>query len=56
MTAQLIDLAERRRAMRARHDPFAISLVWPVALLSCAAFWFAVGDAVVRAWPLVRLP
>jgi hypothetical protein len=55
MNAQIINLAERREAVRLRNDPFALSLVWPGIFVGCAAFWFCVGVSVARVWPLVAL-
>lgn len=56
MTAQIINLAERREVIRRRNDPFALSLIWPGIFISGAAFWFGVGFAAMRMWPLLRLP
>jgi hypothetical protein len=55
MTAQIIDLAARREVIRRRNDQYALGLLWPGIFVSCAAFWFGVGVAAVRAWPLVRV-
>jgi hypothetical protein len=57
MTAQIIDLAERRRAIRQRHhDQYAIGFLWPGIAIASTTFWVCFGIAAVRAWPLVRLP
>jgi len=57
MTAQIINFAERREAIRDRRNEFhAEGFLLPGVIVACGMFWFFVGIAVVRAWPLVRLP
>lgn len=51
------NLAERREAIRDRRNDFhAEGFLLPGVIVACGMFWLLVGVAVVRAWPLVRLP